>query len=104
METVGEAEAIAGEHRQGIPGWTHRGRWEGAGNCARSRHIGPIDPDASTLNQILKSFAIRATADALVDGGGGQVKILAHCGTSMHRPGHKRPIAGRATKNVTRDL
>jgi hypothetical protein len=45
------------------------------------RHIGPIDPDASTLNQILKPFAIRATADALVDGGGGQVKILAHCGT-----------------------
>ena len=54
----------------------------GAGNCARDlKHIGPIDPDAFTLNQILKSFAIRATADVLVDGGGGQVKILAHCGT-----------------------
>ena len=33
------------------------------------KHIGPIDPDASTLNQFLNSLAIRATADVLVDGG-----------------------------------
>ena len=26
IEEVGEAEATAGEHRQGIPDWTHRGR------------------------------------------------------------------------------
>jgi hypothetical protein len=26
IEEVGEAEATAGEHRRGIPDWTHRGR------------------------------------------------------------------------------
>ena len=51
------------------------------------KHIGPIDPDAFTLNQFLNR-AVRATADVLVDGGEVQVKILAHCGTQC---------AGRAT-------
>ena len=44
------------------------------------KHIGPIDPDAFTLNQF-PDRAVRATADLLVDGGEVQVKILAHCGT-----------------------
>jgi hypothetical protein len=35
----------------------------------KEEHIGPIDPEACTLNQFLKSLAIRATADVLVDGG-----------------------------------
>jgi len=81
LKTVGEAEAIAGEHRQGIPGWTHRGRWAGAQATAPDlKHIGPIDPDASTLNQFLNLFR-RTTANVLVDGGKVQDKILAHCGT-----------------------
>jgi hypothetical protein len=41
-----------------------------------SKHIGPIDPDAFTLNQFLKSLAIRATSDVPVDGREVQVKIL----------------------------
>jgi hypothetical protein len=45
------------------------------------KHIGPIDPDAFTLNQFLNRWPLRAAADALVDGGEVQVKILAHCGT-----------------------
>ena len=40
------------------------------------KHIGPIDPDAFTLNQFLKSLAIRATVDVVVDGREVQVKIL----------------------------
>ena len=44
------------------------------------KNIGPIDPDASTLNQFLNSFR-RATANVLVDDGKVQGKILAHCGT-----------------------
>ena len=56
-EAVGEAELLAGERCQGIAGWTHRGRWAGRGSgCAPKEHIGPIDPDASTLNQFLKLF------------------------------------------------
>jgi len=66
------------------------------------KHIGPIDPDAFTLNQFLKSLAIRATrmfswtAERFMS----RSCALRH---SMHRPGHKRqlPIAGRVTKNVT---
>ena len=46
----------------------------------KEKHIGPIDPDAFTLNQFLNRWS-RATADVLVDGGEVQVKILAHCGT-----------------------
>jgi len=46
----------------------------------KEKHIGPIDPDASTLNQFLNSFR-RATANVLVDGGKVLGKILAHCGT-----------------------
>ena len=46
----------------------------------KEKHIGPIDPDASTLNQFLNLFR-RATANVLVDGGKVQGKILAHCGT-----------------------
>ena len=46
----------------------------------KEKHIGPIDPDASTLNQFLNSYR-RATANVLVDGGKVQGKILAHCGT-----------------------
>jgi hypothetical protein len=48
--------------------------------CARKKHIGPIDPDACTLNQFLNSLEIRATADVLVDGGEVWIKMLAHCG------------------------
>jgi hypothetical protein len=44
------------------------------------KHIGPIDPDASTLKQFLNLFR-RATAIVLVDGGKVQGEILAHCGT-----------------------
>ena len=40
------------------------------------KHIGPIDPDAFTLNQFLKLLVIRAIADVLVDGREVQVKIL----------------------------
>ena len=69
----------------------------------KEKHIGPIDPDASTLNQFLNSLR-RATANVLVDGGKVQGKILAHCGTHSTGPGHRLPTAGRATKNVTRDL
>jgi hypothetical protein len=53
------------------------------------KHIGPIDPDASTLNQFLNLFR-RATANVLVDGGKVQGKILAHCGTHC---------TGRATRS-----
>ena len=48
--------------------------------CARKKHIGPIDPDACTLNQFLNSLEIRATTDVLVDGGDVWIKMLAHCG------------------------
>ena len=41
------------------------------------KHIGPIDPDAFTLNQFLNRWPYAI----LVDGGEAQVKILAHCGT-----------------------
>ena len=67
------------------------------------KHIGPIDPDASTLNQFLNLFR-RATANVLVDGGKVQGEILAHCGTHCTGWAHRLPTAGRATKNVTRDL
>jgi len=48
--------------------------------CARKKHIGPIDPDACTLNQFLNFLETRATADVLVDGGDVWIKMLAHCG------------------------
>ena len=44
------------------------------------KRIGPIDPDAFTLNKFLKSLAIRATTDVLVDGGDVRSRFLAHCG------------------------
>ena len=62
-----------------------------------SKHIGPIDPDASTLKQFLKSLAHRATADVLVDGGEARLRSLRTAAPTKHRPGQKRqfPIAGR---------
>ena len=52
------------------------------------KHIGPIDPDAFTLNQFLNRWPYARLRIVLVDGGEVQVKILAHCGTQC---------AGRAT-------
>src|SRR4029077_854237 len=58
--------------------------------CARKeKHIGPIDPDASTLKQFLKSLALRATADVLVDGGAVRLRSLRTAAPTEHRPGHK---------------
>lgn len=50
----------AGERHQGTAGWTHRGRWAGRGSRLRpGADIGPIDPDASTLNQFLNRVVAR---------------------------------------------
>ena len=57
----------------------------------------------SEANAFMAKQDLRATADVLVDGGG-EVKILAALRPSLHRPGHKRPIAGWVTKNVMLDL
>jgi hypothetical protein len=58
IEGVGEAEATAGEHRRGIPDWYSSRTMKGgaAKPYPKEKHIGPIDPDASTLNQFLNSL------------------------------------------------
>ena len=50
--------------------------WRAQAAAPDFKHIGPIDPDAFTLNQFLKLLVIRAIADVLVDGREVQVKIL----------------------------
>jgi len=103
LKTVGEAEAIAGEHAKEYPAGLIADDEGGAAKpYPKEKHIGPIDPDASTLNQFLNLFR-RATANVLVDGGKVQGKILAHCGTHCtgRATGSRQP---GATKNVTRNL
>ena len=70
------------------------------------KHIGPIDPDASTLNQFLNVFGSSRDCERSRGRRRSVVKIHAHCGRPMHRPNQERqlPIAGRAAKSVTQDL
>ena len=61
--------------------------------CARKKHIGPIDPDACTLDQFLNSLEIRATADVLVDGV--EVWIGSRC-FALRRPLHRPALPATA--------
>lgn len=93
----------------------------GAGSAApQSDHIGPIDPDAFTLNQFLNSLTICATEVVLVDDGEiwGDQNVHGNCGRAEiwsrslptaapnvpAGPKMPAPDAGGATKNVPLDL
>jgi hypothetical protein len=70
------------------------------------KHIGPIDPDACTLNQFLNIFVYSRrlrTFSWTAERFGQDPCALRR---PMHRPGqqHQLPIAGGATKSVTQNL
>ena len=45
-------------------------------SCALKKHIGPIDPDAFTLNKFLNLLGIRATTDVPVDSGCAEARVF----------------------------